>query len=340
MAEYWRVSPKIWLHNSWDDRVKLLALYILTCPHRTTEGLFRLPKQYICADLGWDMEALAKPFARLIQDGFIEYDEENQVMFICKALKYQRPDNPNQQQAAINKLSQLPPTPLWPKFLAAAQAYAEPFAQALHKAFPQAMAKDIGHSLTLAPTPTPAPAPAPSTVDAASRPTVVPPMADNTRAQPQSQFEPEHDGREPEPSPADAGRACPPPGEDKRQTEPEQRRDKTEYTAEFEAFWRVYPRHVEKARAFRAWRARLREGWPADDLIRAAVNYAASCRARGTEERFIKHASTFLGPDKPFKDWLGAVVAEPVGDSRVPAAWPVLADYLRKHAEPEGVDTS
>lgn len=174
MAEYWRVSPKIWLHNSWDDRVKLLALYILTCPHRTTEGLFRLPKQYICADLGWDMEALAKPFARLIQDGFIEYDEENQVMFICKALKYQRPDNPNQQQAAINKLSQLPPTPLWPRFLAAAQAYAEPFAQALRKAFPQAIPKGIGNSP--APAPPPPPAPTQAQAPTTSTDTNLPPM--------------------------------------------------------------------------------------------------------------------------------------------------------------------
>lgn len=34
-----------------------------------------------------------------------------------------------------------------------------------------------------------------------------------------------------------------------------------------------------------------------------AKHYAAYCRAVGTEQRFIKHAATFIGPDKYYDEW-------------------------------------
>jgi hypothetical protein len=151
MAQYWRVSPRIWLHHDWDEDTKLLALYILTCDHRTTEGLFRLPKPYICADLQWLPERLGKPFSKLLANGFIEYDETAQVVLIVKALKWQRPDNPNQQTAAIKALEELPETRLWERFLTVAEEYAKGFAQALRQAFPQ------GYGNSPAPSPPPSP---------------------------------------------------------------------------------------------------------------------------------------------------------------------------------------
>lgn len=54
--KYNRISTKFWTDEKvlqWDNETRLLALYLLTCSHKTTEGLFRLPKQYICADLEW-----------------------------------------------------------------------------------------------------------------------------------------------------------------------------------------------------------------------------------------------------------------------------------------------
>ena len=48
---YFRVSPAIWRARTWTDDMRLLACYLLTSPHRTLEGLFILPKGYICADL-------------------------------------------------------------------------------------------------------------------------------------------------------------------------------------------------------------------------------------------------------------------------------------------------
>lgn len=80
-----------------------------------------------------------------------------------------------------------------------------------------------------------------------------------------------------------------------------------DYTADFEEFWRAYPKHVEKRRAFACWNARLndkaRPPTP-QTLIQAAAHYRDHCEAEGTEERYIKHPATFLGPARPYEDYI------------------------------------
>ena len=76
------------------------------------------------------------------------------------------------------------------------------------------------------------------------------------------------------------------------------------YTDEFENFWNQYPRKTEKKAAFTKWKATKRKGASADDLITSATNYADWCKHEGTEERYIKHAKTFLGPDEHWREYL------------------------------------
>ncbi len=87
-----------------------------------------------------------------------------------------------------------------------------------------------------------------------------------------------------------------------------------EYDTDFENFWTVYPRKVEKQRAYRCWKIRIREGLSegltTEDLVRdlvdAAKNYAGECQKQGTQQRYIKLAATFLGSDKPYMDWINS----------------------------------
>lgn len=153
---YYRVSPKFWSSADrlgWDEETRLLALYILTCEHRTTEGLFRLPKQYIMADLEWSPQRLAQPFDRLCADGFIEYDHKAKVVLIVKALAYQSPNNPNGVTAALRALAIVPETGLDQRFYALAQQYCERLAEQLPERFTQ----PIAHPPALAPAPAPKP---------------------------------------------------------------------------------------------------------------------------------------------------------------------------------------
>lgn len=155
---YWRVSPAFWGDEKvtgWSDDAKVLALYLLTCEHRTVEGLFRLPKGYIIEDLGWDAERLGKPFGELLRDGFIEYDEKARMCLIVNALEYQSPENPNQVKAAIRFLADLPESVLFARLLERAERLCQPFAEGLRKGLPERFGEGFGKP----PTPTPAPAP-------------------------------------------------------------------------------------------------------------------------------------------------------------------------------------
>ena len=56
--------------------------------------------------------------------------------------------------------------------------------------------------------------------------------------------------------------------------------------------------------AYKAYKARLNDGFSEDELITAVKRYAEECRRQRTEERYIKHCSTFLGVNTPFMDYL------------------------------------
>lgn len=78
----------------------------------------------------------------------------------------------------------------------------------------------------------------------------------------------------------------------------------SEYPSEFLCFWEAYPRRMDKRRTYRVWKARTKEQYTPNDMIQASMNYASYCAARHTEPEFIKHPSTFLGPDKPFEEFI------------------------------------
>ena len=77
----------------------------------------------------------------------------------------------------------------------------------------------------------------------------------------------------------------------------------SQYSDAFEQTWQIYPRKKEKAAAYKAYKARLKD-YTEPELDLAARRYAEECHILGTEERYIKHAATFFGPSLPFVDYL------------------------------------
>ncbi|HEH7815044.1 TPA: helix-turn-helix domain-containing protein [Escherichia coli] len=80
-----------------------------------------------------------------------------------------------------------------------------------------------------------------------------------------------------------------------------------EYSPEFEQAWREYPKRAggnSKSAAFKAWKARLREGIKPETMLDGVRRYAAWVRATGnTGTQFVKQAATFFGPDRHFEDF-------------------------------------
>lgn len=59
----------------------------------------------------------------------------------------------------------------------------------------------------------------------------------------------------------------------------------------FEEFWKIYPRHVAKKAAERAYR-RAMKSTPAIEILSGAMRYAAE--RTGQDEKFTKHPATWL----------------------------------------------
>ena len=76
------------------------------------------------------------------------------------------------------------------------------------------------------------------------------------------------------------------------------------YTAGFEEFWKLYPRKVEKAAAYKAYKARLKEGVSKDTLLTAVKNYNQKITDEHTTETYIKYPKSFLSKDRSFDDYL------------------------------------
>lgn len=76
------------------------------------------------------------------------------------------------------------------------------------------------------------------------------------------------------------------------------------YSSTFEEFWKAYPRKVDKGQAYKKYQARLKDGFTPDELLEAAMNYAKQCTKERTEQKFIKHAKTFLGDSTPFIEYI------------------------------------
>lgn len=95
-AKYFPVTPGIWNKRllSLGHRTTLVFFYTLTNAHRASEGLFRLPIDYIAADLELEREAVVEALQALEGEQLIMYDWEAEVMLDVNAFKVQLPKNP------------------------------------------------------------------------------------------------------------------------------------------------------------------------------------------------------------------------------------------------------
>lgn len=71
------------------------------------------------------------------------------------------------------------------------------------------------------------------------------------------------------------------------------------YSDVFRTAWEAYPRKHghSKSLAWKRWLSLLTKGWGEEDLLDLVYRYAAQERSTGTEDKYIKHMSTFLNHD-------------------------------------------
>ncbi len=86
-----------------------------------------------------------------------------------------------------------------------------------------------------------------------------------------------------------------------------------EYSDAFDHFWAIYPRRIEKRKAFKAWNKQLKCGYTEQNMIDAARHYAQMCQQERRDLSVIKHPATFLGPDKPFDEMIDSPIRTSTG---------------------------
>lgn len=81
---------------------------------------------------------------------------------------------------------------------------------------------------------------------------------------------------------------------------------KEDYSPEFETAWQAYPKRAggnSKAAAYKAWKARLKDGVKSEDMLAGVKRYAAYVKVTGNAgTQFVKQAATFFGPDRHFEE--------------------------------------
>lgn len=70
---------------------------------------------------------------------------------------------------------------------------------------------------------------------------------------------------------------------------------------DFEKVYEGYPRKVGKSKGLERCAAQIKTPEAYRDLVTAVERYTAHCKAKGTEEKFIKHFSSFMSE---WRDWI------------------------------------
>lgn len=81
---------------------------------------------------------------------------------------------------------------------------------------------------------------------------------------------------------------------------------KSIYTDDFETFWQAKPKRAggdSKAKAFKAWAARLQEGKSPESMVQLAQRYHRYCEAEGKlGTQYVKQGATLLSKDQDFDE--------------------------------------
>lgn len=111
MRDYGKVYTAFWSNEdmrAMSEDARVLALYLMTCPHGNMLGCFRLPNAYAAEDLKWDIERVSKGFDELFQNGFAYRCGRTFWVFIRKYLEWNQFENPNVGKAAGKLFDSLP----------------------------------------------------------------------------------------------------------------------------------------------------------------------------------------------------------------------------------------
>jgi len=116
MRDYGKIFTSLWsseTFRSMSEDGRSLVLYLLSSPHGTIAGAFRLPDGYVREDMQWSSERVSQGFAELFRKGFANRCETTKWVWVCKHFEWNPPENPNQRKSAQKIANQIPIECAW-----------------------------------------------------------------------------------------------------------------------------------------------------------------------------------------------------------------------------------
>lgn len=113
MRDYGKVYTAFWSNEdvrAMSEDGRMLALYLMTCPHGNMLGCFRLPVAYVAEDLCWSGDRVSKGFDELFRYRFSYRCQRSSWLFIRNHLEWNPLENPNVGKAAAKLFDSLPMT--------------------------------------------------------------------------------------------------------------------------------------------------------------------------------------------------------------------------------------
>ncbi|QNB46839.1 hypothetical protein BR63_11275 [Thermanaerosceptrum fracticalcis] len=283
---YTKVESRFWQDEKMrtiSDDARYLMLYFLTSPHRNIMGFYFLPTPYACFDLGWDEKRFQKGLEELLQTGRVKYDACTHVVLVQNYLKHNPLENPNQVKSAIERLEEMPQTPLFQDFLAVVEQCKKTFIQPLRERLRERLRQPVTVTVTGAVTGDI------NTHICASA------CADARDSESNGDFGDERAaGQDPDGS-VEAEQVTATSGEQRAKTsKPRPPFKSKKQESLFDQFWQAYPKKKAKGQAERAW-AKLQ---PDEQLVETMLT--AIERAKKSEEwrkengRYIPYPATWL----------------------------------------------
>jgi hypothetical protein len=118
--------------GAWTDDERICALYLLTCSHRKTEGLFRLPAAYADEDLRWEPGRFTAAVELLTERGWLMRDGAWILLVKSLRIEQNQPKGRPRIIGARNAVENAPrESPLYRRFYEEAARYCPDLHEAL-----------------------------------------------------------------------------------------------------------------------------------------------------------------------------------------------------------------
>lgn len=154
MSRYRKIFVKIWGDNKFrnlsspDANGQTLWFFLLTGPQTTRiPGLFSSGEAGLAESIGWPLEGFRKAFREIFTKGMAEADWKAHLIWVPKAIFYNKPENPNVVKGWKDTWEEMPECELKLKAFQHLEDYVKGLGKGFTEAFQAACSKPFGKAL-------------------------------------------------------------------------------------------------------------------------------------------------------------------------------------------------